>query len=119
MFNRLLNDKCNIFRLSGFPDCDFSESKQGEVEDIWTLVATDVPCRMDRAFIPSRRLQSGPISSASLMLFIGPSCILHDDDRIILQSTGQYYLVSGVVDILGFRGLHHKEAHLTIIDWIS
>lgn len=114
MYLDLLKDTCVIYRMDDYDAYDFSASLEGEVSEVWSIVAAGVKCRFDGAYSGTERLSGGPIESGRFVIFFKVGQDIQDSDRVYMNS--KWYSVVDTDTIPGFIDDHHKEVVVALMD---
>lgn len=111
-----------VYRLQGIADYDFSSSEEGEVDEVWGIVAEEVRSRFrwgDDAF--SRR-PDGIVEVGTHVCYVDADIDIMSADRIYRPNgdTGPEFFSVRAVKTIRDRHwqVHHKEVRLDHIDWI-
>jgi hypothetical protein len=117
MIEELFNSTCSIYRLTGYENYNTSTSVEGEVTESWVLVASLVPCRIDRARTPTERRDDGMVETGTTLAFFKVTQNIKDGDRISVNS--KRYHVVDAYPVAGFDEDHHIEAEIKLIDALA
>lgn len=116
MFLSIPEFYCNIYRLTGYTDHDFSLSEEGEVSEEWVLISSSTPCRYNINTKIVNRRPDGMVDSVRRNFFVENNVDIMNGDRVSVNS--DFYKVIGVEPIYDmFNEIHHYECVIELIDW--
>lgn len=115
--------RCDTYRIQGFGNYDFSPSSEGEVTEVWGIVALDIPSRFEPEDGAFQRRADGVVDVGDHKLFVGPEVNIQNADRVY-RALGEigpdFYEVTAVSYIRDMHDqLHHKEVRCSHIDWVA
>lgn len=115
-----LNARCSVYRLQDGTNYDFTNSEEGEVNEVWAIVSMNTKCRVDVDNISVRRRSDGPVDTGSRKIFFDGRTDVRNGDRI--YRNGEYgaeqYEVVDATPIYEFDNrIHHREVTAKFTDW--
>jgi hypothetical protein len=119
----LFPHSCDVYRLQGFSDTDFSSTSEGEVTETWGIVALNVPCRFEPEDGTFQRRSDGAVDIGDHQFFVDPDVDIRNADRVY-RAEGEigadFFSVVGVTYRRDMHDkLHHKEIRCAHIDWAT
>jgi hypothetical protein len=113
--------KCDIYRVQGFTNYDYSGATEGEITETWGIVSLDVACRFEPEDGAFQRRSDGVADIGDHEFFVGPEVDIQNADRVY-RALGElgpdFFEVTAVTFTRDFHDrLHHKEVRLGHIDW--
>jgi len=118
LYDGLLNETCSVYRLGGYAGThDYTSSDFGEVDELWTIMYSSVPCRKNMSSTGTLRLTGGMIEAGGTTVFVKSTADIVDGDRLVIA--GEFWAVEDAVQVNGMNTLHHKEIRVRKIDWSS
>jgi hypothetical protein len=115
-----LNARSNIYRLQDGTNYDFSQSEEGEVNEVWAIVSLNTKCRVDVDHVSVKRRSDGPVDLGTRKIFFDGRTDVRNGDRIYRNGEhgAEQYEVVDATPIDDFdKRIHHWEVTAKFTDW--
>jgi hypothetical protein len=107
-YNSLLIQRCSIERKTT------TLNEQAQMRQTWSVIYTDIPCRLDKIGNFTSTLSQTPTGQTSRNEFVGfflKDQDISSGDRIYIDST--YLYVTPSLPVYDGKKLHHKEIFMS------